>query len=150
DVHATGYAVSELVRVAVQKRNIEPIVLLDASVMLRLDGRGVLWHKLEAKTYGGTIASAGFFHADGALVAKVGLRDVAVEALPSASADPPTLEPYARGRLSGAMRFDRRAGSQEIGGRGRATIEDGFFPVLAQTSSALGRYGLPPPNPRAN
>lgn len=146
---AAGWAASDQLRILASEASEDPIVLTGASGLFRFDAETIVWHKLEASAYGGGIASAGVARRRGGsveVVTKIGARDLTIEALPIGA--PGNVERFVTGRLSGAMRIERREGA--LAGKGSLTLEDAFFPVLARARGELGRYGLEPPHPRAN
>ncbi len=144
-----GWVAADLLRLSVGGPGAEPFVLTGASGLVRFASGTIVWHKVEANAYAGAVASAGVVRREGGsldLVAKVGARDVAIEALPIGA--PGNVERFVTGRLGGAMRVERRHGS--LAGRGRLVLDEAFFPVLTRARGELGRYGLEPPHPRAN
>jgi hypothetical protein len=153
DSLVSGFVTSDRLFVAPGERS--PIfVVTDASALFRLDARRFVWHRLEGRAYGGTVASAGLvgFRGNQAFVglqATLSIRDAIVDDLPLDRAEAPRRAcDVVRGRLAIEMRLDSR-GDGPIGARGTARLDDGAFPALGQARAQLSRYGLPPPPEQA-
>jgi len=117
--------------------------LTEASALLRLDVHRVLWHAAHAELYGGRVTSSGVVTHDGALRAVVVTSDVDVARVP-ADERRRALGEHVGGRLSGAVRFDRPAGSASASGRGEMVLDGGDYRALARAEKALATFGLPP------
>ena len=121
-------------------------VVSDLSALFRLDASKIVWHRLAARAYGGSLSSSGVIGhgaATASLQATAAARDVALGELPVDDAGR-TLAQMARGSLAVDLRFDRQAAGP-VTGRGDLRLDAGAFPILARSKAALGRYGLVPP-----
>ena len=120
-----------------------PLVAVATSVFaaLRVDAGGVMWSRLEARLYGGTVASSGVWEREGRRQARVSFSQVAVHELPAIAGREP--QHLVRGRLSGSViaRVDGH-----LVAAGDLMLEDAAFPVLDLVRPVLARYGLRPPN----
>src|SRR5206468_8478617 len=80
----SGFVTADVLRIEPSER--APIfAVTDASALFRLDARRFVWHRLEARAYGGTLASAGLVGFSGDFVglqATVSLRDAIAEDIP--------------------------------------------------------------------
>jgi hypothetical protein len=158
DVVLTGFLAAPRLKLALHEgarvaADAPTFVVTDLTTMVRIDATKIVWHRFEARAYGGTLASAGLLGAgtDGTFVglqANVSVRDVSAGHLPTDPRGTPLAE-IAFGRLSAEMRFERSGVDGPVTGRGRARLDEGAFPVLARARPALGRYGLTPPAERA-
>ena len=117
-------------------------VVTDLSALFRVDGSKIVWHRLAARAYGGTIASAGVIGRGGAFVgiqATLAVRALSVGYLPVDEGGR-TLSEMARGRVAVDMRLERQ-GAGPVVGRGDLRLDEGAFPVLARSKVALAKYG---------
>lgn len=159
DCVLSGFVTVPKVRIAlheggVASRTAPTFVVTDLSTLFRVDTAKVVWHRLEARAYAGTISSAGVIGNAGSggfvgLQSNVSVRDVSVGHLPI-DASGAMVADFARGRLALDMRFDRQGEDGPVWGRGQARLDEGAFPVLARSRAALGRYGISPPPENAS
>lgn len=120
-----------------------PLVAVATNVFaaLRVDAGGVMWSRLEARLYGGTVASSGIWEREGRQQARVSFSQVAVHELPAIAGREP--HDLVRGRVSGSV-IGRVDG--HLIAAGDLMLEDAAFPVLDLVRPVLARYGLRPPN----
>jgi hypothetical protein len=122
-------------------------VATDLSALFRLDTAKLVWQRLEARVYGGSLTSSGLIGFSGAFVglqSTLSLRDVSLGHLPIGATGAMVAD-FARGRLALDMRFDRQGTAGPVVGRGQAQLDEAAFPVLARSKPALAKYGIAPP-----
>ena len=127
-------------------------VITELSTLFRVDAAKILWQRVEARAYGGTLTSAGVIGHSGAFIglqSTVAARGVSVGDLPIDARNAP-LGTLAQGTLALDLRFDRVGASGAVTGLGQARLDDGVFPVLERSRAPLGRYGISPPLPHAS
>ncbi|HSO40174.1 MAG TPA: hypothetical protein VLT33_46930, partial [Labilithrix sp.] len=129
-----------------QRSTTSPVIpLTELAALFRYDRSKLVWHRLAARAYGGTIGGVGMLGRAGAFVGlqtAVAVRDVAAGHLPI-DASGRTLSDLAHGRLAVDMRFDREGASpRPTTGSGALRLEDGVFPLLLRAKAPLEKYGL--------
>jgi len=146
-----GVATAASLRVGMRgSPNLPPYALGDLTTMFRVDRQKIVWHKLSATAYEGTVRSSGMIRfttgAEG-IRSSVDWSDVDLGALPIANGD--RLGTFVRGTLGGRMDFDRQGPEgRPITGHGKAVVTSAEYPVVQKTASMVARYGLPPPSSR--
>ena len=115
------------------------ITLTDVATLLRYDRTKVVWHRLAARAYGGTLGGEGVAVRAGGFSASLALRNVAAGTIPIDASNRP-LSDLASGRLAVDLRFVT-GGSAE----GALALEDGVFPVLLRAQGPFAKVGLTVP-----
>jgi hypothetical protein len=136
----SGALYADRVAVRFPDREHAPRFELEGVSTLFSFGTSLVWHRLEARAYGGTIASSGLASSN-ALQATIALRDVRAEDVPID--DTRKVGEAVFGRLAGELRVDRV--EDRFFGRGEMRLLDGAFPALRLARAPLARYGLTPP-----
>jgi len=130
------------------------IALTDVAVLARYDRDQLVWHRLAAKAYGGSLGGEGRLGRRGAAIglrAALALRDVSAGDVPIDATGRP-LADLASGRLDVDLRFDREGASPaaRATAEGALHLEDGHFPVLLRAQAPLAKYGLGLPSQSAS
>lgn len=147
DAVLSGTATAKLVHVAMPSSPAVPVfVITNLATTFRIDRQKIVWHKLVADAYGGTVNSSGmigYSEKFTGLRSAAEWRDIDVTLLPKAAS-------FVKGSLAGRMRFDRAgldSPQNPILGSGDLVLSSPEYPVLLQSAPMLSRYGLPPPGP---
>ena len=153
DAVISGVVTAERILIGLRgSPNVPAFVISDLSALFRIDRAKIVWHKLAARAYGGTVSSSGMV---GYAEAFTGLRstvewaDVDAGEIPIDATGRELAGGFVRGRLAGRLRVERLgADDRPVLGHGNIVLGAADYPALALATGKLRPYGLPPPAAR--